>query len=536
MTDRPTPSFMPATNSNLVLGELLGCGGMAEVHSAYRTGPGGFMRKVVVKKILPHHADNPTFVERFIREATVAAQLHHPNIVEVLELGASKGNYYLVMEFIDGKNLSDINADLRASSKRIPPHFAARIVADVATALQYAHTFVDDAGVEHCIVHRDVSPDNIMVTFAGQVKLVDFGIARDIDASSITMDHQIVGKPLYMPPESFKGSQPTPTWDIYGAGAMLYLMLAGRPPFESAANMAKLVKEIVAAAPPPLSELAPDAPATLVAIAERAMAKEPKSRFAAAGAMLRDLEAYITTCGVPATPAALGAFVSELYPTAGEKHDRTVSVPKERPAESDDKTISVMKQWGAEDNSGVSLSEKTALMEEAPSAESTKAMPPSGPATVIVAHRVPSRPPGPFRLDKPNVGIWLPLVAVCGAIALAVLVAIQLINPSGAEQPVAENNDSRPAPPPSPSPRPRRVNDAGLSVICDTWGWVSVDGSLIGMCPVEAFHVTPGRHVVGVQDARHIKSRTIVVTAGKLTVVDFRAVAPIPSEIPMPLK
>jgi eukaryotic-like serine/threonine-protein kinase len=254
-------STIPLSTGSFVLGELLGRGGMAEVYLAHRTGPGGFMRKVVVKRILPHRAANQEFVERFIREATVAAQLHHPNIVEVLELGTTKGDYYLVMEFIAGRNLRDILQKQRLTQSRIPPAFAARIIADVATALHYAHTFVDDSGVAHRIVHRDVSPDNIMVTVAGQVKLVDFGVAKDLDSAAITMDRELIGKPLYMPPESLQGKPATPAWDIYGAGAVLYQLLAGRPAFEATDNLGKLLADIAQAEPPPLAGLCPDVPA-----------------------------------------------------------------------------------------------------------------------------------------------------------------------------------------------------------------------------------------------------------------------------------
>ncbi|MEM6732067.1 MAG: serine/threonine-protein kinase, partial [Myxococcota bacterium] len=204
-----------------LLDELLGRGGMAEVYLAHRTGPKGFSRKVVIKRIRPDKVEEQDFVERFIREASLTSQFHHPNIVEILELVTLDNAYYIVMEYLHGKNVSHIIEKLNRSGMTCPPEIAAFVISGLASALDYAHNFMDEGGKRHQIVHRDISPDNVMVTYAGEVKLLDFGVAKDLDGTQLTQGDKVIGKPLYLPPESLNGAPASPARDIYSLGMTL---------------------------------------------------------------------------------------------------------------------------------------------------------------------------------------------------------------------------------------------------------------------------------------------------------------------------
>ncbi|MEO1173014.1 MAG: serine/threonine-protein kinase, partial [Myxococcota bacterium] len=260
-----------------LLDELLGRGGMAEVYLAHRTGPKGFSRKVVIKRIRPDKVQEQDFVERFIREASLTSKFHHPNIVEILELVTQEQAYYIIMEYLHGRNVSNLIERLNRGGIRFPPDIAAYIVAGLASALHYAHNFMDEDGRRHQIVHRDISPDNVMVTYAGEVKLLDFGVAKDLDGTALTQGDKVIGKPLYLPPEALNGAPASPARDIYSLGMTLYVMLAGRPPFEMGSGpegLARLLVDITNSEIPPLREFNQDVPDDLEHIVMRALSKE----------------------------------------------------------------------------------------------------------------------------------------------------------------------------------------------------------------------------------------------------------------------
>ncbi|HBU47301.1 MAG TPA: serine/threonine protein kinase, partial [Myxococcales bacterium] len=169
-------------------------GGMAEVYLAQQTGPAGFSKRLVIKKIHPHLAHNEEFVGMFLDEARVAAQLNHPNIAQIYELGEDEGQYYIAMEFIDGWNLRQLNKKLRRMGMRIPPELGARIAAETCAGLDYAHRFKDPSGRNLRIVHRDISPQNIMISRDGVVKVIDFGIAKAATNQQLTQGNVLKGK------------------------------------------------------------------------------------------------------------------------------------------------------------------------------------------------------------------------------------------------------------------------------------------------------------------------------------------------------
>ncbi|MBF95173.1 MAG: hypothetical protein CMH58_08460 [Myxococcales bacterium] len=206
-------------------------GGMAEVYLAQQTGPAGFSKRLVIKKIHPHLAHNEEFVGMFLDEARVAAQLNHPNIAQIYELGEDEGQYYIAMEFIDGWNLRQLNKKLRRMGMRIPPELGARIAAETCAGLDYAHRFKDPSGRNLRIVHRDISPQNIMISRDGVVKVIDFGIAKAATNQQLTQGNVLKGKFSYMSPEQAAGKKLDRRSDIFSLGVVLFEMLMGEKPF-----------------------------------------------------------------------------------------------------------------------------------------------------------------------------------------------------------------------------------------------------------------------------------------------------------------
>src|SRR5881394_3408460 len=206
----------------------IGRGGMAEVWKAKIHGAQNFQRLVVVKRILPHLSSDPEFVRMFTVEAKLSARLNHPNIVQVFEFSEVNGEHYLAMEFVAGVNLGDVQKRLK--DVRIPIGMAAHTVREVCLALAYAHALADEDGHRLRIIHRDVSPSNVMLGYDGSVKLLDFGVAKALSQSEeLTRTGALKGKVGYMSPEAIEGeAELDGRTDIFAAGVVLYEMLTGR--------------------------------------------------------------------------------------------------------------------------------------------------------------------------------------------------------------------------------------------------------------------------------------------------------------------
>ena len=213
------------------LEEKIGVGAMADVWKARRKGVEGFEKTVALKTILPHFSDNPDFVERFIDEAKLAAQLNHNNITEIYDLGKAEGEFFIAMEFVDGKDLRTILDTGRRRGKPLPVGFALLIASRISMALDYAHRKRGADNRPLHLVHRDVSPRNILISFEGEIKLCDFGIAKAVTKASTTQIGELKGKLMYMSPEQARGKPADSRSDIFSAGAVLYEMLAGEPLF-----------------------------------------------------------------------------------------------------------------------------------------------------------------------------------------------------------------------------------------------------------------------------------------------------------------
>jgi len=272
----------------------LSVGGMAELFLAFTAGPGGFRKFVALKQILPDIQKDEHFVRMFLDEARITAALAHANIGQVFDLGQEDDELYLAMEFLAGQNLEQILQGSLKQQRPLPLGFAARAVRDACLGLHYAHQFTDPSGKPRPVVHRDVSPKNVMVTFDGHVKVIDFGIAKAKGRLGRTQVGMVKGTTGYMSPEQVQGSEQLDgRSDLFCAGIILHELLCGRRVFTGAHEGEVMLKIAEAAVPSP-SSLNPRVPEALSQVVMRALAREREGRFASGREMARAIEA---ACG-----------------------------------------------------------------------------------------------------------------------------------------------------------------------------------------------------------------------------------------------
>ena len=290
----------------------LGAGGMGEVFLARERGPSGFERVVALKRLLPHMAKDAEFVRLFTREALVAAQLAHSHIVPVHEFGEINGYLYLAMEYVHGENLGTLTTAARAGGRPIEIALGAHICVQVAAALEYMHQKKDLAGRAMLLVHRDVSPPNVLISFSGEVKLGDFGVAHVATSSSLA---DIRGKVAYMSPEQAMGRRVDARSDLYALGAVFFELVCGRPPFQGGSNL-EMLERVRKGGAPRAREIDPRVPDTVDELLARALADDPNDRFQDARSM-RLAFADVAEMGglAAAAPVVLADRMRDLFPT-----------------------------------------------------------------------------------------------------------------------------------------------------------------------------------------------------------------------------
>ena len=270
----------------------LSTGGMAELFLGFTPGPGGFRKYVVVKRILPEARDNEQFVKMFLDEARITAAFSHPNIGQVFDLGDDQDGLYLAMEFIGGQNLNQVTNGCARARAVMPLGFSASVVHDCALALHYAHTFKDPTGKDYPVIHRDVAQKNIMVTYEGLVKLLDFGIAKARGTLGKTHAGAVKGAAGYMSPEQVRGEPLDGRSDVFSLGVVLYEMITGRRLFSGNTETDEMRMILEAPIQRP-SELLNVIPEELSDVAMKALARNKAERFASAKEMSRALS---STC------------------------------------------------------------------------------------------------------------------------------------------------------------------------------------------------------------------------------------------------
>jgi serine/threonine-protein kinase len=294
-------------------------GGMAEVFKARQSGIEGFEKIVALKRILPHLGDNKEFTDMFVDEAKMVAGLAHPNIVQIFDLGLIDKSYYIAMEYVHGRDLRTIMRRAREKGLRMPLDLSLRVVSQVCAALEYAHRKKDDRGRPMEIVHRDVSPQNILISFEGEVKLVDFGIAKAATKASNTDRGALRGKLLYMSPEQAWGRTIDRRSDVFSLGIVLYEMVTETKPFIGAGTELTILELVRQCVITPAREVNPRVPEALDRVIMKALAREPAERYQDAGQMQRGLERFLRE-RPPVTARDLARFLELLF-DRGEREE-----------------------------------------------------------------------------------------------------------------------------------------------------------------------------------------------------------------------
>jgi serine/threonine-protein kinase len=296
-------------------------GGMATVWAARMKGTRGFQKIVAVKTMLPSVSDDPLFEQMFLDEATLASSIRHPNVAEILDLGEENGVLFLVMEWVDGEPLSVL---MKAAYRRggVPIPIGIRIAMEVCEGLHAAHELRDESGKLLDVVHRDVSPQNILVTFDGVVKIVDFGVAKAAGrAGTQTTAGQIKGKAAYMSPEQARGGSVDRRTDLFAVGILLYQLTTGKHPFRGDNEVATLYNICADEPVAPPSGIVGGYPQSLEGVVMSALAKSPDDRYGTASELHRALEAVSKELGA-ARDEDVGRLMRELLgERQGKRHD-----------------------------------------------------------------------------------------------------------------------------------------------------------------------------------------------------------------------
>jgi serine/threonine-protein kinase len=292
---------------------LLGQGGMGEVHLAKLSGAAGFEKLYIVKTILPQMQADPQFVERFHHEARVLVQLNHSNIAQVHDMGEVAGRLYLAIEYVPGVDLSRVLSRVAHQGAVIPVPIALYLGQQMCEALGYAHRKTGADGALLGIVHRDVSPQNVMVSYEGGVKVIDFGLAKSAARSQHTLPSTVMGKLGYMSPEQAMARPVDHRSDIYSAGIIIWEMLAGRPLIQSG-SMGEMVAQMANPAVPSLRPLRPEISPMLEQIVARALAKDPVARYARADEFSRALNELAVREQLTVGAEEVGNYVRAMCP------------------------------------------------------------------------------------------------------------------------------------------------------------------------------------------------------------------------------
>jgi serine/threonine-protein kinase len=313
--------MLPRSFGPYVLFDFVGRGGMAETYLARQKMQLGGTRLCVIKQILPSLAVDPQFSDMLVHEAKLAARLSHANVVEVLHLGREDGRLFIAMEYVEGFDLNCLLGRLSRAEVPLPLEFSLYVAAEALRGLDYAHRRRDDRGVPLGLVHRDVSPSNILISFEGEVKVCDFGIARandEVDARSSVreLEEALRGKAGYMSPEHARGEAIDARADVYAAGIVLWELAAGRRMYRRRDGGPSLLELARRAEVPQLPSCGTREDRGLRDILGKALAMDREERYGSAAAMLRDLEAYVSRAKLQTGAPAFGQWLTR---TLGEE-------------------------------------------------------------------------------------------------------------------------------------------------------------------------------------------------------------------------
>lgn len=306
-------------------------GGMAEVFLARQEGLEGFEKTICIKRIRPHLTTQPNFVQMFLNEAKLAAQLNHPNIVQIYDLGRVNDSYFIAMEYISGRDMSRIIPKAEKAGIPFPMIYALRIASNVCEGLYFAHTKGDAYGNPLNIVHRDITPENILVSFSGTVKIVDFGIAKANTQLEQTRAGEIKGKLSYMSPEQCMGHQLDARSDIFSFGSVIYEWVTGYKLFTGENEMA-ILKSIIDGKIYPPSYFKEDVPEAVERILMKALEKDRTKRYQSAWEMQFDIDTYLASSEFTPSNIHLSNFLKQIF---GDEIEREKELLVKHKEESD---------------------------------------------------------------------------------------------------------------------------------------------------------------------------------------------------------
>jgi serine/threonine-protein kinase len=462
-------------------------GGMGQVFLALEKGA-GFERLVVLKLILPHLTEDDEFLSMFEEEARLVFRLSHPNLIKNFELTEIDGRHSLVMEYVQGEDVRRLDKFARAQGKPLPVGLVLRIIAEAAAGLDYAHQVRDAQGQPLKLVHRDVSPQNILVGFDGGVKVIDFGVAKAAGSTHNTATGVLKGKYPYMSPEQATGQPIDGRSDQFALGVVLWELLTSRRLFKGESDMMtlRLVRDCQVPRP---SQLNPKLPPGIDELVLKALAPTPEARYPSCGAFRLAIEDYILQYRLPASNGHLSAFLHELY---AERIAREAD-PKKLDQLADETDLDAMDSRSSSSRSLRSHSEQQAGSASGRSApgsgrsSASKVRTPSvkglapAPTRQTVSLAQPAPPPRRFPV--------VPVAVVVGGLLVSAGVAFVLMRPAGPlPQPVVRG----PTPPPTPvkepspveQPPPTVAQPVTLQVSTEPAGAaIEVDGQVLGQTP-----------------------------------------------------
>ncbi len=454
---------------NYILMDKVAMGGMAELFKARQNGVDGFKRIVAIKRILPHLAANQDFVTMFTDEAKLAAQLNHPNIGHIYELGKIEDSYFIAMEFVDGKDLRATLKEMEEEHKKMPFRASVYIARKVCSALSYAHRAKDIDGNPMGLVHRDISPQNIIISKNGEVKLVDFGIAKAITKASHTQSGSLKGKLLYMSPEQAWGKTIDLRADIFALGIVLWELLTGRRLFFGDSEMS-ILEKVREAVVEPVKNFRDDIPAGLERIVNKALEKDPKKRYQTCKAMQADLERFCnrewkTRLGAYDIAVFLNGLFPDIYKNDIvenlKQEPEPEVVPEAAPKEPERvaRKVAEPRKEGAEGPKAPPVkTEKTRQAGQKRGKKSPrKTPPPPPPSTGEKKTPVPKTPPVPPAPEESS-GVMFgdfvkkdkggekkrPVMLVAGIVVVAIVAVIAMV--------FIFKGKRAPTPPPTPTP------------------------------------------------------------------------------------
>jgi eukaryotic-like serine/threonine-protein kinase len=545
MVHSPAVEELPTAFGKYFLSERIATGGMAEIYLAKLIGPGGFEKQLVIKQISPALSTEPAFVDLFVAEAKTLVSLSHGNIVPIYELGVVDDTYFIAMEYVDGPPLADLLRGLERSGERMSPGVAAFIAVELLDGLGYAHRKGDG------VIHRDVSPRNVLCSREGEVKLVDFGIA--VASGARQRGGLPAGSFPYMSPEQVRGEALDRQSDVFSAGAVLWELITGAPLFARATADDTLEAVLSAEVPPPSSR-APGVPSALDAICARALARDRAERYPTAGEFHAALGRHLYSLDTPVTASTLAALVSRVCPAVPrsapgpdpepdpdpELRDPPVStrvMPKKRRAPTV-QTFATSVAFASVLKNATPLVPFSAIPDPVP-------VPVPEPVPAPVPVPVPGRRRAPLLLAA--------LVALA-AFAATTLLVLARRDDTPRPPPAAAATATDPAPHPGPGPdpgpgpgpdpapvpatapdaaplatpapasrpdaAPRRPAGRGhVAVGANPWADVYVDGALVGQAP-GSFPVAAGRRTVELRFRDQRRRFEVAVVADQTTTID----------------